>query len=311
MQDPTQPAQEQAIELLPCPFCGSANIECAITIVDCRDCGAQADNAQIWNRRVTPTNAPSEGQTGEVATRVLEYDALATPGPWRFDNPDDSFSMNLYCVQQEGSPEPEDESDLLNVVAVTLLQVGPTQICIKDKLWEENAQLIAYYRTAAPNLARELITLHASHSTLEAQLAAMRSLIHELVERRSDPLGFYYTSKNLAGLGSELSHRVEAVLTGTSGQALLDRLKVAEEDSKRLDKLVRIKDGTIDWNNGDGPNSITWATFTRGLSLGKAKFDLDTGHLLDEEVPILTLREAIDAIPDEAIASAMRKDGHE
>jgi hypothetical protein len=82
---------------------------------------------------------------------------------------------------------------------------------------------------------------HKYRDKLEAQLAAMQSLINELVERRSDPLGFYYTSKNLAGLGSELSHRVEAVLSPTSGQALLDRLAKAEEDSKIVDYIEQLR----------------------------------------------------------------------
>ncbi len=45
-----------------------------------------------------------------------------------------------------------------------------------------------------------------------SELEAAKALIRELVERRTDGLGFYYVNKCVGGLGSELSRKIENVL---------------------------------------------------------------------------------------------------
>lgn len=61
----TQPsAESSAPDLLPCPFCGGANIDRAewsgndgASGPGCGDCGALADSAEAWNRRATAPHA--------------------------------------------------------------------------------------------------------------------------------------------------------------------------------------------------------------------------------------------------------------
>lgn len=79
----------------------------------------------------------------EQSSKLRELREKATPGDWVVRNPDDAASMNIFCITAGDAPEPDDENDLQNVVAVTLLQNG-TLISSSDGLWEENAALIAY-----------------------------------------------------------------------------------------------------------------------------------------------------------------------
>lgn len=67
----------------------------------------------------------------EVAERVLELDALADPGPWNADEYHDIL-MGNGCLAFEN-----------------------------DATNDWDAEFIAYTRTAAPDLAREVITVHA------------------------------------------------------------------------------------------------------------------------------------------------------
>lgn len=53
----TKPVTGECAALLPCPFCGSANIEkdawssLSAEGPGCDDCGATAESAEAWNRR--------------------------------------------------------------------------------------------------------------------------------------------------------------------------------------------------------------------------------------------------------------------
>jgi len=79
--------------------------------------------------------------TDATIARVLELDGLATPEPWRSK----LNHAHFKCVWFD----PEDN--------YTTLELKP-----------DDADLIAYYRTAAPELARELV---AAREALEGTLA--------------------------------------------------------------------------------------------------------------------------------------------
>ena len=84
----------------------------------------------------------------DAIERIAILESRASPGPWRSENPDDSCCMNIHCVCGPTQREPEDEHDLENVVAVTLLQSG-ARIGSPHGLWEQNADFIAAMRPDA------------------------------------------------------------------------------------------------------------------------------------------------------------------
>lgn len=106
----------------------------------------------------------------------------ATPGPWRDDNPDDSYCMNMYVVMPASEPEPNDEDELNKAICVTLLQtkarIGGTSV-----RWDANARFIAAARTAVPELIAEVRRLRAENagyvSVLDDQHAELMRLTSE------------------------------------------------------------------------------------------------------------------------------------
>ena len=110
---------------------------------------------------------------------------LCTPGPWRADNPDDSCSMNMYCVTRAGAPEPWDESDLKDVIAVTLLQAGGTRIGHGNDRWDRDADFIAAARSSElPEMVRELV---ARLTAAEEACRELLPLIHPWRDYGFDP----------------------------------------------------------------------------------------------------------------------------
>ena len=114
----------------------------------------------------------------ETIAEVLRLDVEATPGPWYPQATDDRRCMNASYVSTDPKSGLRDmdpqsaERDCRpgSVVAITLLQ-SPRLANVRDQRWDENTDLIAYYRTAAPALAREVQRLQAEcidlHSALD------------------------------------------------------------------------------------------------------------------------------------------------
>ena len=77
------------MELLPCPFCGSADVEMVtryeLFVVECQDCGAVGQDranehyaAAAWNRRAA--NAPADPALlalAKLGAEVLHYSSVA------------------------------------------------------------------------------------------------------------------------------------------------------------------------------------------------------------------------------------------
>lgn len=91
----------------------------------------------------------NETQIKETVARVLELDGLATKGPWACQL---GKANRVVAVQAPTGPD----------VARCSLQLDPRTDC-------DNAALIAYYRTAAPALAREVKRLTAELEKLKAE----------------------------------------------------------------------------------------------------------------------------------------------
>ena len=112
----------------------------------------------------------------ETIAEVLRLDAQATPGPWYPQATDDRLCMNASYVSTDPKSGLRDmdpqsaERDCRpgSVVAITLLQ-SPRLANVRDQRWDENTDLIAYYRTAAPALAREVRRLQAEVSRLQEE----------------------------------------------------------------------------------------------------------------------------------------------
>jgi hypothetical protein len=104
----------------------------------------------------------------ETIAEVLRLDEEATQGPWYPQATDDRLCMNASYVSTDPKSGLRDmdpqsaERDCRpgSVVAITLLQ-SPRLANVRDQRWDENTDLIAYYRTAAPALAREVKRLQA------------------------------------------------------------------------------------------------------------------------------------------------------
>ena len=104
----------------------------------------------------------------ETIAEVLRLDAQATQGPWYPQATDDRLCMNASYVSTDPKSGLRDmdpqsaERDCRpgSVVAITLLQ-SPRLANVRDQRWDGNTDLIAYYRTAAPALAREVQRLQA------------------------------------------------------------------------------------------------------------------------------------------------------
>lgn len=92
----------------------------------------------------------------EVAESVLELDKLADPGPWNTDEYHDILNGN-GCVSFENSSAND---------------------------WD--AGFIAYTRTAAPDLAREVITVHAELAQAREALRQIKELAKYDLDHEED-----------------------------------------------------------------------------------------------------------------------------
>jgi hypothetical protein len=187
---------------------------------------------------VTPTHAPSEGQTG---VKTIEE---------KCGQPAGSFAKH---VAEQGE---------------TFLPLFKTK---------EDAETFAIEKLGERDAARATI------SQLEAQLATVKDLLRESRDSVQASIAEDHVSHNVTEYRKDLYERLVIAYKGTSGQALLDRLAEAEKDKALLDWLEA------------HPMVIGWS-WTTGEDLRIfVRPDGYTNHR--------TFRKAI--------ASAMRKDGHE
>jgi hypothetical protein len=281
MKDPTQPAQEQAKEQIRRlrdlpeserkPFAewlyGSHHyIPLIQGAPNNEQDGYWLSDYNEW-KGATPTHAPSEGQTGETP----ETDAAARSFEWWRDchetNPQDKLVEKSICAQLEAQrDEARKERDALKA--------------------SENDQLAAIEDLTAdirpdedsPGVSGTVVERVQSLLATNSQLAAMRQKFISIRD--------YEHQDGEAAVRAQLI--AKEALVSTSGQALLDRLRKAEEDSKMLDWLEKWIPKTDGMITEPDPDCDGWRL------VGAASKPCGQGP---------TLRTAI--------ASAMRKDGHE
>lgn len=104
----------------------------------------------------------------------------ADKGPWYAHNPDDSYSMNIYCVTAS-EMEPDDEDDLEAAICVTLLQTG-AKVGNRDLNWHTNAEFIANARQDIPALIAEVEQLRECNMELQTLHALLEMQIEKLTE---------------------------------------------------------------------------------------------------------------------------------
>jgi hypothetical protein len=81
------PSDDLKERLLPCPFCGSADIDPAFWMCDdhacgpgCSDCGATADTSEAWNWRANDARIEAlEAQLAEAKKIIEPFAALGGP----------------------------------------------------------------------------------------------------------------------------------------------------------------------------------------------------------------------------------------
>ncbi len=98
----------------------------------------------------------------EIAARVLELDAKATPGPWDYD-----LNHTVAVVE----PDREWGESICRIFGVASNH-------------KHDAKVIAHYRTAAPALAHAVLALHAEKAALEARLTESERLAAQLRKGR-------------------------------------------------------------------------------------------------------------------------------
>lgn len=85
-----------------------------------------------------------------------------------------------------------------------------------DEKWGNPNASMSESWAAEHNLALLAPQLCNALEAAQKENAELRMLVGELVERREDAMGFYYVSKHMGGLGSPLSHQIEAALARVS-----------------------------------------------------------------------------------------------
>jgi hypothetical protein len=247
--DPTQPAQEQGKENNPDAICGhcgkpfSKHFHEDETYCFKDTTGdtwtdepgeenigflIQSDHPDIWERfvtewkqknghRVTPTHAPAtEGQTGETPeTDQMELHVLRTI---------DESANQRFKAACDFARKLEAQRDSARAESAG----GPPEG------WPAYAENLA---RKLGEMTRERDNAIATHAELEAQVAAMRGAFDKAPH---DP-SCKYPSLNPAHQKHCTCWKFKANKAGTSGQALLDRLKKAEEDSKIVDYMEHLR----------------------------------------------------------------------
>ncbi len=107
--------------------------------------------------------------TPEERAAIRERESKATAGPWHSHNPDDSSSMNCYCVSALKIEPDVYWDDTTGIIAATLIQT-PLTIGNNPKdgdKWEEDAEFIAAARTDIPRLLDDLDAVDAEIAALE------------------------------------------------------------------------------------------------------------------------------------------------
>lgn len=113
----------------------------------------------------------------------------ATPGPWKAENPDDEYCMNVMCVTT-GDSYVDDMGpqfrDYGSVVAITLLQ-SPRYACCESRKWDEDTYFIAAARTDIPTLATAVDELCAEVERLQGELRVAEQRIADFYETGEMP----------------------------------------------------------------------------------------------------------------------------
>lgn len=183
------PNQQEQNELKPCPFCGTAPRTASFgRKVYCPQCVGLDISREHWNRRIAQNHPPDETKTNQagfdipivdadetkaetVAERVLELSEKATPGPWVKDQVY-AVPMPYFTVESE-APDTGQISEI-------------------ECANEPDANLIAEYRTAAPELARANQQLQRRVAELEAKVATAHAANKEMgdaIERLASAYG--------------------------------------------------------------------------------------------------------------------------
>jgi hypothetical protein len=225
---------------------------------------------------------PEQGQTGddaEFAEEVfpVEFDGPGGAGKVTEYRVDADYARKLLAQRDSARKERDalkaSENDRLAAIEDLTANIRP----------DEDSP------DCAGTVVERVQSLLASHAQIDAQLAGMRELI------QAAPHTLMCASKKY--LGGPINSLCDCWKSkaGTSGQALLDRLKVAEEDSKMLDE-IQARHMTLVPIYGPLPPMGSDLPFTlKGWMINPIpdSFNAD-------------LRESL-----KAALSAMRKDGHE
>lgn len=155
-----------------------------------------------------------------------------------------------------------------------------------DAKWnlETNKGHFHDWRSVAFEMRDQSRSLERRNSEITVRIAELeRNLAHE--------------QQQSAKIDACLNTQLETI---TARNTQIDRMRLelaeARKDSARIEKLAATGCRELSWKNDGGPSCITVARISRCVSLGRCDINLDTGEV-GPELPLLTIREAIDALP--------------
>jgi Xaa-Pro aminopeptidase len=187
-----------------------------------------------------PSVTPSE-----IASRVLELDEKASPGPWKRDLRQDGRQNQQLRWGEEVIPEESDRPIATLFANIWKRQRGVSAI--------PDAELISEYRTAAPKLARAYQQLEQENAKLREQLAihakdwadddtAIKELAKPFGVRDDNTPGYF---KNAVQVVEELTQKFKAVRELADGLrkelAELDEIRRVQQESD--DAMHDLHDG--------------------------------------------------------------------
>lgn len=185
--------EERQVELKPCPFCGSKDIQDIIDGIQCRDCGAMVIDAgmprhEAWNRRAL--NVPQESEKcgwpdcqlsreahreGRAAHPWVVVVPNEPPEPSQGDWPE---PMVPNPVQQFPSPQPEPSGKWGPEDEVG--QLGP------GEMFNEGGMI--YFSDLSPEVQAALTSAQERDTSAEEHLDECMKLFCRLVGNCKDDL---------------------------------------------------------------------------------------------------------------------------